>query len=78
MKKAGKRAAWGEGRVAFTVLIPQISAELRRNLPKTRVYEKFKDRLGISYRSFTRLVADYHKELGSYGETKHTPLPSSS
>ncbi len=32
--------------MAFTVLIPQISAELRRNLPKTRVYEKFKDRLG--------------------------------
>ena len=45
-----KRTRWGEGRVAYAALAPQIAKALSEGLPMTKVYALFEARLGMSYR----------------------------
>ncbi|MFT4080216.1 hypothetical protein [Rhodomicrobium sp.] len=56
------RAKWGDGRIAFTALLPEIAGELTRKAPMSRIYAKHKTRLGISYRQFIRLVREYRHQ----------------
>jgi hypothetical protein len=49
-----KRARWGEGRVAYAALAPEIAKALEEGLPMTKVYALFEARLGMSYRQFIR------------------------
>ena len=49
-----KRARWGEGRVAYAALAPEIAKALEGGLPMTKVYALFEARLGMSYRQFIR------------------------
>jgi hypothetical protein len=49
-----KRAGWGEGRVAYAALAPEIAKALATGLPMTKVHALFEDRLGMSYRQFIR------------------------
>ncbi len=49
-----KRARWGEGRVAYAALAPEIAKALEEGLPMTKVYALFEVRLGMSYRQFIR------------------------
>ena len=46
-----KRARWGEGRVAYAALAPEIAKALDEGLPMTKLFEA---RLGMSYRQFIR------------------------
>ena len=43
-----KRARWGEGRVAYAALAPEIAKALEEGLPMTKVYALFEARLGMS------------------------------
>ena len=45
-----KRTRWGEGRVAYAALAPEIAKALEEGLPMTKVYALFEARLGMSYR----------------------------
>ncbi|ADP72048.1 hypothetical protein Rvan_2840 [Rhodomicrobium vannielii ATCC 17100] len=56
------RAKWGDGRIAFTALLPEIAGELTRKAPMSRIYAKHKTRLGVSYRQFIRLVREYRDQ----------------
>ena len=56
------RARWGDGRIAFYALLPEIVSELRLKAPMSRIYAKYKGRLGISYRQFIRLVREYRDQ----------------
>ncbi|MBT3072038.1 hypothetical protein KKP04_14340 [Rhodomicrobium sp. Az07] len=56
------RAKWGDGRIAFTALLPEIAGELTRKAPMSRIYAKHKSRLGVSYRQFIRLVREYRDQ----------------
>ena len=49
-----KRTRWGEGRVAYAALAPEIAKALEEGLPMTKVYALFEARLGMSYRQFIR------------------------
>jgi hypothetical protein len=49
-----KKARWGEGRVAYAALAPEIAKALEEGLPMTKVYALFEARLGMSYRQFIR------------------------
>jgi len=52
-KGSGRKSAqWGEGRVAFAALAPEIAKALKEGLPMTKVYALFEARLGMSYRQF--------------------------
>jgi len=54
-KGSGRKSAqWGEGRVAFAALAPEIAKALEEGLPMTKVYALFEARLGMSYRQFVR------------------------
>jgi hypothetical protein len=57
-----KRAEWGAARQAFLVLATEILVDLDRLGPRTKVYEKFKDRLGMSYSQFCYWVRRYRQE----------------
>ena len=70
-KGGKKRAHWGEGRVAYAALAPEIAKALATGLPMTKVHALFEDRLGMSYRQFIR----YAKSSPSQQETKHDPAP---
>ena len=57
-----KRADWGAGRQAFLVLAPEVFAGLERSATRRKVYETFKDRLGMSYSQFCYWVKRYRQE----------------
>ena len=59
-----KRAEWGAARQAFLVLAPSILADLDRSVARTKVYAKFKDRLGMSYSQFCYWVKTYRQKAG--------------
>src|SRR5258706_543821 len=67
------RARWGDGRVIFFALLPQIADELDSKIPITRIYSKHKDRLGISYRQFIRLVREYETKNKSVSSDPSAP-----
>ncbi len=62
--KPQKRQPWGDGRAKFSALAPQILAELKRGYSRRRVYEQFKDRLGICYSRFNKLVRAHEETVG--------------
>ncbi|HWJ20673.1 MAG TPA: TraK family protein [Geobacterales bacterium] len=64
-----KRARWGEGRVAYAALAPEIAEALEEGLPMTKVYALFEARLGMSYRQFIRYASPRAKERD------HDPSP---
>jgi hypothetical protein len=64
-----KRARWGEGRVAYAALAPEIVKALAHGLPMTKVYALFEARLGMSYRQFIRYASPRAKEKD------HDPSP---
>ena len=64
-----KRARWGEGRVAYAALAPEIAKALEERLPMTKVYALFEARLGMSYRQFIRYASPRAKER------EHDPSP---
>ncbi len=64
-----KRARWGEGRVAYAALAPEIAKALEVGLPMTKVYALFEARLGMSYRQFIRYASPRAKERD------HDPSP---
>ncbi len=66
-RKRGGRAAWGQARHAFRVLSREIMAEFKTSASKKEVYERFKDRLGMSYATFAAWVKVYE-------ETSEAPL----
>ena len=66
-----KRAGWGEARVAYAALAPEIAKVLATGLPMTKVHALFEDRLGMSYRQFIR----YAKPNLSKQEMKHDTAP---
>jgi len=49
-----KDARWGEGRVAYAALAPEIVKALEEGLPMSKVHALFEGRLGIGYRQFVR------------------------
>lgn len=51
-----RRSTKGVGRVTFMAHLAEITAELDAGRPLKAVYENRQDRLGISYRQFTRYV----------------------
>ncbi len=55
VKGSGRKdARWGEGRVAYAALEPEIVNALEEGLPMPTVYALFEARLGIDYRQFVR------------------------
>jgi hypothetical protein len=70
-KGGRKRAHWGEGRVAYAALAPEIAKALATGLPMTKVHALFEDRLGMSYRQFIR----YAKPNPSQKEKTHDSAP---
>jgi hypothetical protein len=66
-----KRARWGEGRVAYAALAPEIAKALEEGLPMTKVYALFEARLGMSYRQFIR----YANPSPRTKERDHDPSP---
>jgi hypothetical protein len=50
------RQDWGVGRAAFLAHAAAICAEIDQGWPMTKVYQKFKDRIGVGYRQFSRHV----------------------
>ena len=66
-----KRARWGEGRVAYAALAPEIAKALGEGLPMTKVYALFEARLGMSYRQFIRYASPRAKER----DHDPTPMP---
>jgi hypothetical protein len=60
---------WGDGRVAFFALMPQIALGLARKEPKSRIYERHKEALKVSYRQFVYLTHEYRDELNARMET---------
>lgn len=57
-----KRAEWRAGRQAFLVLASEVFAGLEGAASRRKVYEKFKDRLGMSYSQFCYWVKRYRQE----------------
>ena len=43
-----KRARWGEGRVAYAALAPEIVKALEEGLPMSKVHALFEARLGMA------------------------------
>ena len=80
-----RRAEWGAARQAFLVLAGEIFAELEREEPGSKVYEKFRDRLGMSYSQFCYWVRRYRQRAaeGAKGSrngdpaSQRVPLPAS-
>ena len=66
-----KRTRWGEGRVAYAALAPEIVKALEEGLPMTKVYALFEARLGIGYRQFVR----YANRSPRAQEREHDPSP---
>jgi hypothetical protein len=60
--KRGGRAAWGQARHSFRVLSREIMAELKTSASKKEVYERFKDRLGMSYATFAAWAKVYEEK----------------
>ena len=56
-----KRVRWGEARVAYAALAPEITKALEEGLPMTKVYALFEGRLGMSYRQFIRYAQPSRK-----------------
>jgi hypothetical protein len=50
------RQSWGVGRAAFLAHAAAICAEIDQGWPMTKVYQKFKDQIGVGYRQFSRHV----------------------
>lgn len=71
MAEKRNRARWGEGRVAYLALAPEIAKALAAGLPMTKVHALFEDRLGMSYRQFIR----YAKPDRPKKEKTHDPAP---
>ncbi len=64
MAKNSKREndrGWGTGRVAFMPHRDAILSELAEGWPVSAVYAAYRDKLGIGYRQFCRLVAAERK-----------------
>jgi hypothetical protein len=59
--KGADRARWGDARHSFRVLAAEIVADLDRSASKKQVYEKYRDRLRMSYVTFTRWVRAHQK-----------------
>ena len=66
-----KDARWGEGRVAYAALAPEIVKALEEGLPMSKVHALFEDRLGIGYRQFVRYA---NRSLRAQ-EREHDPSP---
>ena len=60
--KKGGRAGWGQARHAFRVLSREIMAEIKTSASKKEVFDKFKDRLGMSYATFAAWVKFYEEK----------------
>ena len=56
---SNENVRWGRGRVAFIADLTSIRSELSRAIPMTKIFAARKDRLGISYAAFCKLVARY-------------------
>ena len=59
-----KDARWGEGRVAYAALAPEIVKALEEGLPMTKVKALFEGRLGIGYRQFVRYAPSKPSNTG--------------
>jgi hypothetical protein len=70
-KSGRKRTRWGEGRVAYAALAPEIIKALEEGLPMTKVYALFEARLSMSYRQFVR----YANQSPRAKERDHDPSP---
>ena len=50
---------WGSGRISFMADLASIRDDLARAIPMTEIFAARKDRLGITYSAFCKLVARY-------------------
>ena len=71
-----ERARWGEGRVAYAALAPEIAKALEEGLPMTKVYALFEARLGMSYRQFIRYASPREKERDHDPTTRPVQKPA--
>lgn len=53
------KGQYGLGRVAFKTYLMDIQQEIEAGYPLTHIYEKRKDKLGITYSQFAKYVGKY-------------------
>ena len=53
------KGKYGLGRVAFKAYFVEIHQEIEAGYPLTHIYDKRKDKLGITYSQFARYVGKY-------------------
>jgi len=61
MSEKPPRKGWGSGRIAFLARLPDIKSDIASGIPLTAIYARHPN-LGITYRSFCRLVARYAQD----------------
>jgi hypothetical protein len=71
-----KRADWGAGRQALLGLASEVFAGLERSASRRKVYEKFKDRLGMSYSQFCYWVKRYRQEAEQTAKARSLDAPA--